>query len=205
MRASSPSLPWLQRNDISQPSWPQWDHLITSSLCLPGLCLSPHAVDTGRSYNHTTWAVVARLLEARAPRAARTGSLVDPDRRGCDQGLATRFCSAGVFVTATCLVPPGSRGPGTRTRGGPHISPKCTPARGHTRPCTQEPSSQAEDRGPAGQFFSGSAHPGRAWTAQELSASSSPRLGPPTGAQPLGRPWTWGPGSSQPHAHPHPI
>lgn len=55
----------------------------------------------------------ARPLDGGPPRAARTGSPVNPDGRGRDQDLASRFGSARVHVTSTYLVLLGSRGPGT--------------------------------------------------------------------------------------------
>ena len=76
--------------------------------------LGPKLRDTGRSHNPTTWAAVPGRWRAGPPRAARTGSPVDPDGCGRDHDLASRFGSAGVPVTSTCLVLPGSRGPGKR-------------------------------------------------------------------------------------------
>lgn len=52
-------------------------------------------------------------------------------------------------------------------------------ARGHTPAAHTGAWSQAEDQRPVGQLLSGSSHPGRAQTAQALSASSPPDLEPP--------------------------
>ncbi|CAI9173427.1 unnamed protein product [Rangifer tarandus platyrhynchus] len=71
---------------------PRGQSALDARLAYPGaLCAEGHGAFTQPHY----MGCGARPLEGRPPRAARTGSPVDPDGRGRNQDLASRFGSAG--------------------------------------------------------------------------------------------------------------
>lgn len=133
---------------------------------------------------------MARPLGGRAPSAARTGR--NPDGRGRDQGLATRFCSAGVLVTATCLAGPGSRGQGTRTHG-EHTSHAGARLLGATHVRAHR---SLVPRLRTGGRRGSSSRAAPTLAGPRLPRRSQPQACPtqnPPGAQPSGRPRTWRP------------